>query len=116
MKDIKEFLINESKNFLLSEYERKALAELIGIMSGNLGEDRDIEFYKPLYDSLADEEKEQLEQLYEVLDDEYTYKKINRNMIIDDIPILIKIYEWIDDNDAFGENWDLINAFDKIIN
>lgn len=116
MKNINEYIIEGRKNFTFDEHERAALSELIGIMTGNLGEDADIKFYKPLYESLTDEEKKQLDLLYEVLSDTHTWKKINKNIITEEISILVKIFEWIDDNDAFGENWDLQNAFDKIIN
>ena len=35
-------------------------------------------------------------------------------MIIDDIPLIKKLYKLMDDNDLLDENWDLIDALEKI--
>ena len=113
MKDIKEF-INESKNFKLESDERQALSDLVGMLCGNIGDDADIKQLKPVIDQLSKDEIKQLDSLHDCLDDGETYKKINRNNIIDDIPLLKKIYGLMEDNDLLGEQWDLIDALDKI--
>lgn len=113
MKDIKEY-INESKNFKLESDERQALADLIGMLCGNIGNDEDINKLKSVIDQLSKEEIKQLDNLHDCLDDEETYKKINRNTIIDDIPLIKKIYKLMNDNNLLGEQWDLIDALEKI--
>ena len=35
-------------------------------------------------------------------------------MIIDDIPLIKKLYKLMDDNDLLDEKWDLIDALEKI--
>lgn len=113
MKTIKEF-INESKRFVLNKSERDALASLIGVLSNNLGDDEDVEFYQLVIDKLTDDEIKQLDSMYDYLDNEETYKVINYNTAKDDIPLIKKIYQLIDDNDLFNNNWDLMDAFEKI--
>ena len=113
MKDIKIF-INESKYFKLEDDEREALSDFIGIVCGNLGDQEDQEELKAVIDSLEDKEILQLRDLHDCLDDDQTYKSINRNNIIDDIPLIKKIYKLLIDNDLLNEQWDLIDALEKI--
>lgn len=114
MKDIKNYINEAKKYFTLEDDERDALTTLIGIITGNLGEDEEIKFYKELFDSFTKEEQDQLNMLYDCLEDRETYKKINRNNIKDDIPLIKKIYAWMVDNNALQEQWDLIDALEKI--
>lgn len=113
MKDIQSF-IYESKNFKLEDDERRALSDFIGIVCGNLGEQEDQENLKAVIDPLEDKEILQLRELHDVLDDDQNYKTINRNNIVDDIPLIKKIYKLMEDNDLLGEQWDLMDAFEKI--
>lgn len=113
MKDIQSF-IYESKNFKLEDDERQALSDFIGIVCGNLGEQEDQENLKAVIDPLEDKEILQLRELHDVLDDDQNYKTINRNNIVDDIPLIKKIYKLMEDNDLLGEQWDLMDAFEKI--
>ena len=113
MKQLKEY-INESKNFKLEDDERQALSDFIGIVCGNLGDQKDQEELKSVIDPLEDKEILQLRELHDVLDDDQTYKSINRNNIIDDIPLIKKLYKLTYDNDLLGEQWDLMDAFEKI--
>jgi hypothetical protein len=106
--------INESKNFKLEDDERQALSDFIGIICGNLGDDNEQTQYKEIIDSLEDKEVLQLRELHDCLDDNETYKSINRNTIIDDITLIKKLYKLADDNDLLDEQWDLIDAFEKI--
>ena len=114
MKKILEYINEAKKFFKLENNEREALATLVGIICGNLGEEKETKFYKDLFDSLSKEEQKQLNMLYDVLEDTETYKQINRNNIKDDITLLKKIYDWMSEKDAFKENWDLIDALEKI--
>lgn len=114
MKNILEYINEAKKFFKLENDERNALATLVGIICGNLGEDEEIKFYKDLFDSLSKEEQDKLSMLHDVLEDTETYKQINRNNIKDDIPLLKKIYDWMSEKDVFKENWDLIDALEKI--
>ena len=113
MKSINQF-INESKNFKLEDNERQALSDFIGIVCGNLGDQKDQEKIKSVIDPLEDKEILQLRDLYDCLDDKQTYKSINRKTIIDDIPLIKKLYKLMDDNNLLDEQWDLIDAFEKI--
>ena len=114
MKKLNEYINEAKKNFTLEDDERNALATLVGIICGDLGEDEEIKFYKSFYDSLSNEEKDQLSMLHDFLEDTETYKKVSRNNIKDDIPLIKKIYAWMVDNDALQEQWDLIDALEKI--
>jgi len=106
--------INESKYFKLEDDERRALSDFIGVVCGNLGEQEDQEELKAVIDPLEDKEILQLRELHDVLDDDQTYKSINRNNIIDDIPLIKKIYKLLIDNDLLDEQWDLMDALEKI--
>jgi hypothetical protein len=113
MKAINNY-INESKNFKLTESERDALSDFIGVICGNIGDDEDQNELKDVIDKLNDDEISQLKDLHDCLDDNQTYKSINRNVIIDDISLIKKLYKLMDDNDLLNENWDLIDALEKI--
>ena len=113
MKAINNY-INESKNFRLTESERDALSDFIGIVCWNLGDDEDQNELKDVINELDDDEISQLKYLHDLLDNDQTYKSINRNMIIDDIPLIKKLYKLMDDNDLLDEQWDLIDALEKI--
>ena len=118
MKDIKSYIsiLESSKYFTLDDGERDALGTLIGVLCGSLGDDEDEKEVKPIKDELSNDEINQLSDLFDFLDDKQTYKKVNRNNIKDDIPLIIKIYNIMYEKDLFGENWDLIDALEKITN
>ena len=116
MRSLNEY-ITESKYFKLEDSERDALAALIGVLCGAMGDDEIEESCAELIKELTDKEKEQLEELYSyVLDNKYDYPTINRNIIKDDIPLIKKIIEWLDENDAWpGSNdVELLDILDKI--
>ena len=116
MKTFKDYLITKAKNFRFTQEEREALANFVGIICGDLGDDDDFENVDLIIQNLTQAEIEELSNLYNYcLDDEQTYSYVNRTMIIDEIPLLKKIYHIIEKNDLFGEQWDLMDAFDKII-
>lgn len=113
MKNINQY-INESKYFKLEDDERQALSDFVGVVCGNLGDDEDQNELKNVINELDNDEISQLKYLHDLLDNNQTYKSINRNMIIDDIPLIKKLYKLMDDNDLLDENWDLIDALEKI--
>lgn len=114
MKNLNTYIIEKNNNWKLGDDERNALSDFIGVLCGNLGDENDQKEFKIVIDSLDDKEIEQLKDLHDCLDNNQTYKTINRNIIVDDIPLINKIYKLMDDNDLFNENWDLIDAFEKI--
>ncbi len=98
MKTLVEY-INESKYFTLTPSERDALVITVGNITGALGDEEDMEEYAELKKDLSEEELKKLDELFEyVLDNEQDYPKINRNIIKDEIPILVKILTWMDEN------------------
>lgn len=115
MKNLNTY-INEKKNtFELNIDERRALGFLIGTALGNLGEDDEIKQFKKFMDSLSDEEKEDLESLYDMLSDTDNYKKIyQKNIMSEEITLIDKLYHYCEDNDMLDEQWDLIDALEKI--
>ena len=129
MKDLKDF-INEhsdknitegSKHFKLETDERNSLAEVIGYILGNIGEDEDIKKFDIIMKQLSKEEFDQLQSLYDCLDDEETYPTINRNIIIDDIELIKKVINMINDAVDAGDlnlddnlSYDLSDVLDKI--
>lgn len=115
MKHLNQYIV-ESRYFKLEDNERDALAALVGVLSGAMGDDEIEEKCADLIKELTQEEKDKLEELYTVLDNIQDYPRINRNIIIDEIPLIKKIIEWVDDNDAWvGSNdVELLDILDKI--
>ena len=114
MKNLNTYIVEKNKTFELNIDERQALSNFIGIVCGNLGDQKDQEELKSVIDPLEDKEILQLRELHDCLDDKQTYKSINLKTIIDDIPLIKKLYKLADDNDLLDEQWDLIDAFEKI--
>lgn len=115
MKDLNKYILEKKKTFELNMDERQALETTVGIALGNLGEDVDIKQFKKFIDSLSNEENENLETLYDILSDEETYKKIYQKNITPEETLLInKLYHYCDDNNMLDNQWDLIDAFEKI--
>lgn len=106
--------INESKRFKLEQDEREALAEFMGILCGNIGDEDEFKPMKVIADQLSEQELEQVSELADFLDDTYTYKAVNNSTLKDDIELIKKIYNIAVDNDLLDEQWDLMDAFEKI--
>lgn len=116
MKDIQQYIIEKKKAFTLNDDERSALEDTIGIALGNLGEDEDIKQFKEFIDSLSNDERETLESLYDVLSNTEDYKKINqKNIMSEEISLIDKLYHYCDDNGLLDDKWDLMDAFEKIV-
>ena len=115
MKNLTKYILEKKKVFELDSSQREALETTIGIALGNLGEDDEIKQFKKFMDSLFDDEKKDLESLYDMLSDADNYKKINqKNIMYEDIILIDKLYHYCDDNNMLDEQWDLIDAFEKI--
>lgn len=113
MKNIAEY-ITESKNFKLTDNERSVLTNVVGIVSADLGDPDEEKSLKGFIDKLTDKQKSQFSNLYDLLDDEYTFHSINRNMIKDDIPLIKSLLEYIDENNLFTTEYELWDILDKI--
>ena len=114
MKTLKDYIF-ESHYFKLTEYERDAVAELVGFLTGSIGEDADIKKYAEYWSALSNDEQEQMNELYDVLDNEYNWPVINRNIIKDDIELLANFLNWVDENDLWGDaEYDGLCALEKL--
>lgn len=111
MKNISSFIFEKSKYFTLTDDERDSLIECCGYITGNLGDIDDIKNFETVKKELSEEELKQLNSLYDCLDDKATYKKINRNIIKDDLELIKKIIYLIGENDL---DYDLSDIYEKI--
>ena len=116
MKDLNNYILEKKKAFELNMDERRALGYLIGYALGNLGEDKDIKRFKKFMDSLSDKEKKDFDSLYDVFSNTEDYKKINQRIILpEDLALIKKFYDFCYNNDIMrDDDWDLIDAFEKI--
>lgn len=114
MKQLTEYIIEGTKNFTLNDSERDALASFIGTLSGNLGEDEEIQSLDVIRKGLTPDEINQLDDLYDFLDNTETYKKVNRSNLKDEISLIQKIYNLATIANVLDEQWDLIDALEKI--
>lgn len=114
MKSIIEY-INEGKSWSLSDYQRQAFGTELGFMTSNLGDEDEIAKYEDFRKTLSDKELKQFSDLFDLFDDEQTYRKINSRMVKDELPLLKRFAQFIDDNDLADRNWDLIDAYEKIL-
>ena len=81
MKTLKDYIF-ESRYFKFTDDERAAVADLVGFLTGAIGEDADIKKYAEYWNVLSNDEQEQMNELYDVLDNEQDWPVINRNNII----------------------------------
>lgn len=90
--------ITEAKNyFKLTDEERRQLETVVGIVSGNLGDEEDTKHYQTLIDQFDEDEIRQLDLLYDYLSDTETYKTVSRNGLIEDIELVKRIVAWLDE-------------------
>lgn len=111
MKKLSSFIFEQSKYFTLTDDERDSLIECCGYITGNLGDVDDIKKFEVIKKELSEEELQQLNSLYDCLDDKETYKKINKNIVKDDIELIKKIIYLISENDL---DYDLSDIYEKI--
>lgn len=113
MKNLVEYIL-ESGSFTLTDYERDALLDVVGILSGNLGSEEDIKLFSEYWDILSNDEKEQMTDLYDLLDDKHTWPRINRRLLKDDIDLLLNFLNWADEKELIKDNYDLYDVIDKL--
>ena len=114
MKTLKDYIF-ESHYFKFTDYERAAVAELVGFLTGAIGEDADIKKYAEYWNVLSNDEQEQMNELYDVLDNEQDWPVINRNNIKDDIELLANFLNWVDENDLWGDvEYEGVCALEKL--
>ena len=115
MRSLNEYITEAKGNWSFSEYQRQSLGTAIGFMTGNLGDEDEIARYEEFKKTLSDKELKQFNDLFDLFDDEHTYKKINSRMIKDEMEILKRFAQYIEDNDLADGDWDLIDAYEKIL-
>lgn len=112
MKDIISY-INESKcrNFILSTDERNRLSEIIGYASTNLGDDNEMNKFESFRNSLSEQELKDMNNLYDTLNDIYTYPKFTNKIITNvDINICNKLFAYLSNLNE----WDLSDVAETI--
>lgn len=98
MKSLVEY-INESIE-IFTDDDRDSLIEVVGNATGNLGEDSDIKKYQKFIDELSDDDKKNLDDLYDMLDNEETYPKLYKRLFAKDEKLLLKkLAQYAFDND-----------------
>lgn len=115
MRSLNEYITEAKGNWSFSEYQRQSLGTEIGFMTGNLGDEDEIARYEEFKKTLSDKELKQFNDLFDLFDDEHTYKKINSRMIKNEMEILKRFAQYIEDNDLADGDWDLIDAYEKIL-
>ena len=115
MRSLNEYITEAKGNWSFSDYQRQSLGTAIGFMTGALGTKEDAEKYADFKNSLTDTELHDFNSLFDLFDDEHTYKKINSRMIKDEMEILKRFAQYIEDNDLADGDWDLIDAYEKIL-
>lgn len=107
--------ILEGKTIIFDEYERDALTEIVGYLTGNLGEDSDIEKYSEYWSVLSTEEQTQMKELYDLLDDKHTWPKVNSKLINDDIHLLLNFLNWADEKELIDvKSHEIYDVIDKL--
>ena len=98
MKSLVEY-INESIE-IFTDDDRNSLIEVVGNATGNLGEDSDIKKYQKFIDDLSDNDKKNLDDLYDMLDNKETYPKLYKRLFAKDEKLLLKkLAQYAFDND-----------------
>lgn len=107
--------IYEGRMIIFDEYERDSLCEIIGFLTGNLGEDADIKKFSKYWDALSDDEKKQMNDLYELLDNKETWPKVNSKLIHDDIHLLLNFLNWADEEELIDDkNYEIYDVIEKL--
>ena len=102
MKTLIDYIL-ESRYFKFTDGERAAVAEIVGFLTGAIGEAADIKKYSEYWGVLSNDGKEQMHDLYDVLSNEQEWPVINRNNIKGEIELLANFLNWVDENDLWGD-------------
>lgn len=98
MKDLVQYIC-EAQKPALNQYERDAVSNLLGIATGNLGEDDDIKAYEPFMKDLSEEEKGMLNDIYDFLSNGEVYKRVRKSQLDkDELAVLKKFFDWCIEN------------------
>ena len=88
MKTLIDYIF-ESRYFKFTDGERAAVAEIVGFLTGAIGEAADIKKYSEYWGVLSNDGKEQMHDLYDVLSNEQDWPVINRNNIKGEIEFIL---------------------------
>ena len=116
MKTFSEFLV-ETKNTTFTNGERQALEEILGMATGNLGEDADIAKYKKFIDNIEPNEIDILNTLYtNVISDYQTYKTLKTNLFsTEEIGLLSTLLAFAEGEGLLdGSEYEISNILDKL--
>ena len=119
MKTLQEYLIESTWSF--KNYQRNAFASALGLMLGNLSDDdEDInKKYNEFKKTLTDKEIKELDSVFDFLENYEVYSRVNSKMLKDEMPLLKRFAQWIEDNDIAyihgRTDWDLISAYEQIL-
>jgi len=116
MKTLSEYIeyVIESRIFTLTEDERDSVCEIVGFLTGNIGDDSQIKQYSEYWNVLSNSEQEQMVDLYDVLDDKHTWPKINSRIIKNDIPLLLNFLNWCDEKELISDElYDVIEKLEQ---
>lgn len=106
MKNLTSYITEAKNYFKLTDNERRQLENVVGIVSGNLGDDEDTKHYQTLIDQFDEDEIKQLDLLYDYLSDTETYRTVSRNGLIDDIELIKRIVAWLDEDGELEMDYD----------
>ena len=115
MRSLNEYITEAKGNWSFSDYQRQSFGTAIGNMIGALGDEDDMDKYVDFRKTLSKNELKQFNDLFDLFDDEATYHKINSRMVKDEMEILKRFAQYIEDNDLADGDWDLIDAYEKIL-
>lgn len=115
MKSLNAYIF-EAKGFTLSDSERNALECVLGFVTGNLGDKKDIELYKKFVDTLKENDIESLNSLYDLISNTETYPKLTkRSFNKEELSLLKSLLVYIDENDIYGDfEYELSNILDVL--
>ncbi len=82
----------------ISDETRENVAVLLGIITGNIGDEDDRRPYKNL--KLTKDELDTLSTLYDFFADKFSFKKISTSQIdVDELKALLKVFDYSKEND-----------------
>lgn len=110
MKGLTQYINEANHKFNLTERERRALVEFIGILLGHFDDDRGI-LDKVEVD---DDKRERLMDAFDILNDEHTWPKINYRLIKDEFKSIREHVLYAYDYDLFEDDPDMLDVVEKL--
>ncbi len=103
------------KSAALSQSEREGMEVVLGVICGFYEPDESDKRYQKVKEELTPEELNKLDEICTyVFNDEQNHKTVTDRILKDDIPLLRKVYNIIDNNDLFENDWDAMSGFEKL--